>query len=138
MSAGACEVHPGLVNLHDWIDELCDLLDVETEADESLLGDLAVVAHDNVHPTAGPVTAYLLGVAAGARDAGPDVVERMAARVQAFAEAWDRPAGATSAEDSDDEADSEVAEELTHLDEIDEVEEVDEDVDAEEEEDLLV
>jgi len=122
------------VNLHDWIDELCDLLDVDSEADESLLGDLAEVAHDNVHPAAGPVTAFLLGFAAGARDAGPDKVERMAAKVQALAEAWDRPAGAAAADDRDTEADEEVAEELTHLDEIDE--DVDEDVD--EDEDLLV
>ena len=126
------------MNLHDWIDELCDLLDVETEADESLLGDLAEVAHDNVHPTAGPVTAFLLGVAAGSRDAGPDAIERMAARVQAFAEAWDRPSGTISAEDNDDEADNEVAEELTHLDEIDEVDDDVEDVDEEAEQDLLV
>ena len=126
-----------MVNLHDWIDELCDLLDVDTEADESLLGDLAEVARDNVHPTAGPVTAFLLGVAAGARDAGPDAIERMAARVQAFAEAWDRPAGAAADDDSDTEADDEVAEELTHLDEIDEVDE-DVDEEEEEEEDLLV
>jgi hypothetical protein len=118
------------VNLHDWIDELCDLLDVDSEADESLLGDLAEVAHKNVHPTAGPVTAFLLGVAAGSKDAGPEAVERMAARVQAFAEAWDRPAGITSEEDSDVEADDEVAEELSHLDEIDE--------EVDEEEDLLV
>lgn len=118
------------MNLHDWIDELCDLLDVDTEADESLLTDLAEVAHDNVHPTAGPVTAFLLGVAAGAKDARPDAVERMAARVQAFAEAWDRPAGTISEVDSDIEADDEIAEELTHLDEIDE--------EVEEEEDLLV
>jgi len=118
------------VNLHDWIDELCDLLDVDSEADESLLGDLAEVAHDNVHPAAGPVTAFLLGFAAGARDAGPDQVERMAAKVQALAEAWDRPAGAAADDDRDAEADEEVAEELTHLDEIDE--------DVEEDEDLLV
>ena len=127
-----------MVNLHDWIDELCDLLDVETEADESLLGDLAEIAHDNVHPTAGPVTAFLLGVAAGAQDARPDAVERMAAKVQAFAEAWDRPAGAAD-DDRDAEADDEIDEELTHLDEIDEVdEEVDELVDEEQEKNLLV
>ncbi|UMG94378.1 DUF6457 domain-containing protein [Nocardioides sp. TF02-7] len=70
------------MNLHDWIDELCDLLDVDSEADEGLLGDLAQVAHDNVHPVAGPVTTFLLGVAAGARDAGPDTIERLAAQVQ--------------------------------------------------------
>jgi len=120
------------VNLHDWIDELCDLLDIDSEADESLLGDLAEVARDNVHPAAGPVTAFLLGVAAGAQDARPDAVERMAAKAQALAEAWDRPAGATDAVDKDDEADDEIDEELTHLDEI----EID--VDEDEEEDLLV
>ncbi len=121
-----------MVNLHDWIDELCDLLDIDSEADESLLGDLAEVAHDNVHPMAGPVTSFLLGVAAGAQEARPDAVERMAGKVQALAEAWDRPAGAAADDDRDAEADDEVAEELTHLDEIDEV------VDEEEEEDLLV
>ena len=125
-----------MVNLHDWIDELCDLLDIDSEADESLLGDLAEVAHDNVHPAAGPVTAYLLGVATGANESNPEAVERMAAKVQALAEAWDRPAGAAAAEDRDAEADDEIAEELTHLDEIDE--EVDAEEEAEEEEDLLV
>ena len=123
-----------MVNLHDWIDELCDLLDIDSEADESLLGDLAEIAHDNVHPTAGPVTAFLLGVATGTQDARPDAVERMAAKVQAFAEAWDRPAGAAASEDRDAEADDEIDEELTHLDEIDE--EVEEE--EEEEQDLLV
>lgn len=120
------------MNLHDWIDELCDLLDVDSEADESLLGDLAEVAQENVHPGAGPVTAFLLGVAAGARDADPEAVERMAARVQGLAEAWDRPAGAID-DQADVEADHEVEEDLRHLDEIDEDEEVDEEVDAEEE-----
>ena len=31
----------GSVNLHDWIDELCDTLDIETEVDEALILDLA-------------------------------------------------------------------------------------------------
>jgi hypothetical protein len=92
------------VNLHDWIDELSDLLDVETEADEALLGDLADVAVENVDHHAGPVTTFLLGVAAGARSAGPDAVERLAARVQALAEAWDRPADAVADEDDEVEA----------------------------------
>ena len=38
----------GLVNLHDWIDELADVLDVETEVDEGLVLDLARVAAQNV------------------------------------------------------------------------------------------
>ena len=56
----------GLVNLHDWIDELCDVLDIETEVDEGLILDLARVAAHNVQQTAAPITTYLLGFAAGA------------------------------------------------------------------------
>lgn len=82
------------MNLHDWIDELCDALDIEAEADEGLLVDLAQVAHDNVHPAAGFVTAFLLGFAAGENGADPDQVERLAARAETLAEAWDRPTGA--------------------------------------------
>lgn len=81
------------MNLHDWIDELCDVLDIEAEADEGLLGDLARLAEDNVHPAAGPVTSFLLGFAAGQQGADPDRVERLAAKAQALAEAWDRPPG---------------------------------------------
>lgn len=89
------------MNLHDWIDELCDALDIEAEADEGLLADLAGLTHDNVHPAAGPVTAFLLGVAAGEQGADPDRVERLAAKAQALAESWDRPADAVSEEDED-------------------------------------
>jgi hypothetical protein len=90
------------VNLHDWIDELCDVLDIEAEADEGLLSDLARLTKDNVHPAAGPVTAFLLGFAAGEQGADPDRVERLAGRAQALAEAWDRPAGALDTEVEDD------------------------------------
>jgi hypothetical protein len=99
------------VNLHDWIDELSDLLDVDTEADEGLLSDLADVAVENVDPAAGPVTAFLLGVAAGMRGARPDKIERMAGQVQALAESWDRPADVAAAADEDDDI-----EELDDLD----------------------
>lgn len=111
------------MNLHDWIDELSDLLDVDTEADEGLLGDLADVVVENVDQHAGPVTAFLLGVAAGAQSAGPEKVERLAARVQALAEAWDRPADAIVAEDEE----VEVEAELDDLDEL-ELDEEEEDV----------
>ncbi|TYL55441.1 molybdopterin-guanine dinucleotide biosynthesis protein MobA [Nocardioides sp. BGMRC 2183] len=94
------------MNLHDWIDEVCDLLDIEAEADEALLADLAEVAVDNVHGSAGPVTAFLLGVATGSGEADPDRVEQLAGQVQALAEAWDRPAGAADETDDDPEADS--------------------------------
>ncbi|KRB78420.1 hypothetical protein ASE01_03890 [Nocardioides sp. Root190] len=89
------------MNLHDWIDELCDVLDIDAEADEALLADLAGITRDNVHPAAGPVTAFLLGFAAGEQEADPDAVEKLAAKAQGLAESWDRPAGAPAAEDED-------------------------------------
>jgi uncharacterized protein DUF6457 len=83
------------VNLHDWIDELSDVLDLEdVEVDEGLLADLTRTAAENVERLAAPVTAYLLGFAAAAHDANPDAVERLAARAQVLAEGWDRPADA--------------------------------------------
>ncbi len=90
------------MNLHDWIDELSDVLDVETEVDEGLLRDLDKLAHENVDHGAGPVTAYLLGYAAAARNADPAAVERLAGRAQLLAESWDRPAGAPDPDDIDD------------------------------------
>ena len=90
------------MNLHDWIDELADVLDVETEVDEGLVLDLARVAAQNVQKTAAPITAYLLGVAVGAADADPDQVERFAARAQQLAERWDRPADARDPDDVDE------------------------------------
>jgi hypothetical protein len=92
----------GLVNLHDWIDELSDVLDVETEVDEGLILDIARTAAQNVQKTAAPLTAYLLGVAAGARDADPETIERLAAKAQQLAESWDRPADAPDPDDIDD------------------------------------
>lgn len=86
------------MNLHDWIDELCDVLDIEAEADEGLLVDLAEITRSNVDPAAGPVTAYLLGVAAG-QGADPDRVEALAVKAQMLAEAWDRPADAADDEE---------------------------------------
>ncbi|WP_244930805.1 DUF6457 domain-containing protein [Nocardioides sp. W7] len=93
------------MNLHDWIDELSDVLDLdpEVEIDEGLVLDLArVVAHAVERPAA-PVTAYLLGLAAGAQGAKPALVEKLAARAQALAEGWERPAGAPDPDDVTDE-----------------------------------
>jgi hypothetical protein len=93
----------GTVNLHDWIDELSDVLELEdVEVDEGLLADLTRTAATNVEKLAAPVTAYLLGLAVGDRHAGPDEVERLAARAQALAEGWDRPADARDPDDVDD------------------------------------
>ncbi|MDP3890953.1 DUF6457 domain-containing protein [Nocardioides sp.] len=82
------------MNLHDWIDELCDVLEVETEVDEGLVHDLTRIVATNVERPAAPVTAYLLGVAVGAQGADPSATEKLAARAQQLAESWDRPADA--------------------------------------------
>jgi hypothetical protein len=91
------------VNLHDWIDELSDVLDIEdVEVDEGLLADLTRVAAENVERLAAPVTAYLLGFAAATQDADPDEVEQLAARAQVLAEGWDRPANARDPDELDE------------------------------------
>lgn len=93
----------GSVNLHDWIDELCDVLDVDAEVDEALVLDLARVAAHQVERMAAPVTTYLLGYAAGMLKADPEQVEQLAARAQTLAEGWDKPAGTPDPVDVDDE-----------------------------------
>jgi hypothetical protein len=100
----------GAVNLHDWIDELCDALDVETEVDEALVLDLARSAAHDVTKVAAPITTYLLGLAAGEQGANPDRIEQLAARAQRLAEGWDRPADAPDPDDVEDDVpdDSEV------------------------------
>jgi len=76
------------VTLHDWIDELCDALDIETEVDEALVLDLARDAAHNVERPAAPISAYLLGYAAAAHEADPDRLEALAAAATELAEKW--------------------------------------------------
>ena len=90
------------MNLHDWIDELSDVLDVDTELDEALVLDLARAAAHNVARPAAPITTYLLGFAAGSQGADPEAVEALAARAQALADGWDRPANAPDPDDIND------------------------------------
>lgn len=97
------------VNLHDWIDELSDELDIDVELDESLVLDVARDAAHAVARPAAPLTTFLLGFAAAHHEAGPDGVERLAGKVMALAANWDQPAGAadddgTDAEIPDDSA----------------------------------
>ena len=54
------------------------------------------------YATAAPITAYVLGFAAGAGDLNPEQVERLAAKAQQLAENWDRPADAPDPDDIDD------------------------------------
>lgn len=91
------------MNLHDWIDELSDVLDINAEVDEGLILDLARVAAHNVQRTAAPISTYLLGYAAGLREAESTDVELLAAKASALAAAWDRPANAPDPDDVDTE-----------------------------------
>ena len=77
------------MNLHDWIDELCDVLDIDAEVDEGLILDLARDAAHNVMRPAAPITTYLLGYAAALHAADPERLERLAGAASALAEKWD-------------------------------------------------
>jgi hypothetical protein len=74
------------LTLHDWIDELCDALDIEVEVDEGLILDLARDAAHNVQRPAAPITTYLLGYAAAVHEADPVRLERLAAAATVLAE----------------------------------------------------
>jgi len=102
LPSGAALASVGTVNLHDWIDELCDVLDLDTEVDEALVLDLARAAAHNVERRAAPITTYLLGYAAGSQDADPEAIEKLAARAQALADGWDRPSDAPDPDDIND------------------------------------
>jgi hypothetical protein len=78
------------VNLHDWIDELCDVLDIEVEVDEALILDLARDAAHQVERPAAPISTFLLGYAAAQFDGKPAQVERLAAQALALAARWDK------------------------------------------------
>ncbi|WP_101525751.1 DUF6457 domain-containing protein [Nocardioides houyundeii] len=87
------------MNLHDWIDELCDVLDIETELDEALVLDLARDAAHNVERRAAPISTYLLGFAAGASGASVEKIEELAGAASQLALGWDRPADAADPTD---------------------------------------
>ncbi len=96
------------VNLHDWIDELCDVLDIDVEVDEALILDLAREAAHNVQRPAAPISTYLLGYAAARSDADPEQLEDLAGRAIDLATRWEKTALELAHEDDDDEADAEV------------------------------
>jgi hypothetical protein len=76
------------VNLHDWIDELCDVLEIDAELDEGLVLDVARDAAHGVEKPAAPITTFLLGYAAAVHGASPEAVEELAGRASALAEKW--------------------------------------------------
>lgn len=89
------------MNIHDWIDELCDVLDVEVDVDEALILDLARDAAHSVERPAAPITTFLLGYAAAAFDGDPAQVERLAGLASDLAARWDKPADAVDDEVED-------------------------------------
>ena len=71
-----------------WTDAVCAELDVPADANVDLILDVARVAAHSVERPAAPVTTYLLGVAvAGGMDAS-----EAAAKIEALAAAWEKPA----------------------------------------------
>ena len=78
------------MNLHDWIDELCDVLDIEVEVDEALILDLARDAAHMVERRAAPISTFLLGYAAAGFDGHPQQVERLAGAAALLAQRWDK------------------------------------------------
>lgn len=96
------------VNLHDWIDELCDALDIELDVDESLILDVAREAAHNVERPAAPVSTFLLGYAAAHSNADPDELERLASAAMGLAQRWDKSAADLAHEDDDPEVEDEL------------------------------
>jgi hypothetical protein len=86
--AGA-DHHAGLVNLHDWIDEVCDVLDLEAEFDEALVLDVAREAAHRVERPAAPVSTFLLGYAAALAGGSLERTEQLAGRVLDLASKWE-------------------------------------------------
>jgi hypothetical protein len=77
------------VTLHDWIDELCDVLELEdAEIDEGLILDLARDAAHKVERPAAPITTFLVGFAAAQRGGSVADIELLAGRAQVLAEKW--------------------------------------------------
>ncbi len=78
------------MNLHDWIDELCDVLDIEVEIDDALILDLARDAAHNVARPSAPISTFLLGYAAARSNGDPVEVERLAGLATTLALRWDK------------------------------------------------
>ena len=91
------------MNLHDWIDELCDALDVEVDLDEALILDVAREAAHNVQRPAAPITTFLLGYAAAQHGGDTDETERLAGAALDLAERWEKSADELAHEDDDPE-----------------------------------
>jgi hypothetical protein len=97
------------VDLHDWIDELCDALDVELDVDESLILDVAREAAHNVERPAAPISTFLLGYAVAHSGGDADELDRLAGAAIDLARRWDKSADEIEHEDDDPEVEEELA-----------------------------
>lgn len=98
------------MNLHDWIDELCDALDVDVDLDESLVLDVAREAAHGVARPAAPITTFLLGYAAAGAEGDPDEIDRLAAIAIDLARRWDKTPDDLAHEDDDPDVEDELVE----------------------------
>ncbi len=77
------------MNLHDWIDELCDALDLEVEVDEGLILDVAREAAHRVERPAAPVSTFLLGYASALAGGSAARTEELAGSALELAAKWE-------------------------------------------------
>jgi hypothetical protein len=96
------------VNLHDWIDELCDELDIEVEVDEALVLDVARDAAHSVERRAAPISTFLLGYAAAGVSGDQAETERLAGLAVALAARWDKSPDELDRDDVDVDVDEDV------------------------------
>lgn len=76
--------------IEKWVDELCRELSVPRDAvDIDAVLELAKDAAHSVERPAAPVTAYLVGYAAGARGGGTATVDELVRRAGRLARDWD-------------------------------------------------
>ena len=102
-----CEVPPrrtntGSVNLHDWIDELMDALDIEAEIDEGLVLDVARQAAHRVERPAAPISDVPARLRRGLAEGDAEEVEALAGRALALAEKWEGDEDLEAALEEDD------------------------------------
>lgn len=96
------------MNLHDWIDELCDALDVEIDLDESLVLDVARDVAHGVERPAAPISTFLLGYAAARSQGNPEELDRLAGLAMNLANRWDKSVDELVHEDDDPEVEAEI------------------------------
>jgi hypothetical protein len=76
------------MGLQDWMDELCEELQIDTDIDMSALLDLARDAAHNVDRPAAPLTTFLVGYAAAMRGGTEKDIEACTETAAGLAAEW--------------------------------------------------